>query len=252
MEVGGGMGGYGGGMEVGGVWGGMEGVWRWGGGMGGGYGGGMEVGGVWGVWSWYGGGMEVVWRGYNHQTDRGEGRTCPNGMCVSLGRAGRVGVGDQGVWRVWMSMEGVWRGYHHQTDRGEGRTCPNGLCVSLGRAGRGGGGEGRGRGGRGYGGDVGGWGGMEGVWRGYGGVGRRRGEVLGYHFDIRNRGPYSSAQYDGQGVYCGLNTASDSEVFPISTTQLYSCLCKYNAIVFIYQQEGIIATGIFPTPNSPL
>ena len=37
--------------------------------------------------------------------------------------------------------------------------------------------------------------------------------------------------YDGQGVYCGLITAS--EVFLIFTTQLYSCLCSCNAIAFI-------------------
>ena len=34
-------------------------------------------------------------------------------------------------------------------------------------------------------------------------------------------------QYDGQGVYCGLITASD--VFLIFTTQLYACLCNNNA-----------------------
>ena len=50
--------------------------------------------------------------------------------------------------------------------------------------------------------------------------------------------------------YCGLSTAS--EVFLIFTTQLYSCLCNYNAIVFISLQEGSIATGILPTPNTPL
>ena len=38
-------------------------------------------------------------------------------------------------------------------------------------------------------------------------------------------------QYYGQGAYCNLSTAS--EVFPILTTQLYPCLCKCNAIVFI-------------------
>ena len=39
------------------------------------------------------------------------------------------------------------------------------------------------------------------------------------------------SQYDGQGVYCGLSTAS--EVFLIFTTILYSCLCNPNEIVFI-------------------
>ena len=33
-------------------------------------------------------------------------------------------------------------------------------------------------------------------------------------------------------VYCGRSTAS--EVFLILTTQLYSCLCNYHAIVFIF------------------
>ena len=36
-------------------------------------------------------------------------------------------------------------------------------------------------------------------------------------------------QSDGQGVYCGMST--DSEVFLDFTTQLYTCLCNYNAIV---------------------
>ena len=39
---------------------------------------------------------------------------------------------------------------------------------------------------------------------------------LGYHTD---QGPKGIGQYDGQGVYCGLSTAS--EVFLIFTTQLY-------------------------------
>ena len=34
-----------------------------------------------------------------------------------------------------------------------------------------------------------------------------------------------------KGVYCSLSTAS--EVLLIFTTQLYSCLCNFNAIVFI-------------------
>ena len=43
-----------------------------------------------------------------------------------------------------------------------------------------------------------------------------------------------------------------SEVFLIFTTQLCTCLCNYNAIVFISCQEGSIATGILPAPNTPL
>ena len=35
----------------------------------------------------------------------------------------------------------------------------------------------------------------------------------------------------GPGVYCGLSTASD--VFLIFTNHVHSCLCKYDAIVFI-------------------
>ena len=34
---------------------------------------------------------------------------------------------------------------------------------------------------------------------------------------------------DGQGVYCGMSTAS--EVFLIFTTQLHSCLYSINAII---------------------
>ena len=51
----------------------------------------------------------------------------------------------------------------------------------------------------------------------------------GYYID---QGPYGRCQYDDQGVYCGLSTAS--EMFLIFTTQLYSFLCNYNAIVFIF------------------
>ena len=39
---------------------------------------------------------------------------------------------------------------------------------------------------------------------------------LGYYTD---QGPYGRGQYNGQGVYCGLSTAS--EVFLILTTHLY-------------------------------
>ena len=60
----------------------------------------------------------------------------------------------------------------------------------------------------------------------------------------------AGCQYDGQGVYCCLSTAS--EVFLISTTQPYSCLCYYNAIRLLYCQERSIATGILPTSNTPL
>ena len=44
-------------------------------------------------------------------------------------------------------------------------------------------------------------------------------------------GTMGLGQYDGQGVYGGLSTAS--EVLLIFTTQLYSCLCNYSAKVFI-------------------
>ena len=64
------------------------------------------------------------------------------------------------------------------------------------------------------------------------------------------QGPEGHSQYDGQGVYCGLSTAF--EVFLIFTTQLYWCLCNYNSIAFISWQDGSIATGILPTPNTSL
>ena len=51
---------------------------------------------------------------------------------------------------------------------------------------------------------------------------------LGYYTD---QGPKGRSQYNGQGVFCGLSTAS--EVFLIFTIQPYSCLCSYNAMVFI-------------------
>ena len=49
-----------------------------------------------------------------------------------------------------------------------------------------------------------------------------------YHIDCRRMG---LGQFDGQGEYCGLRTAS--KVFLTFTTHLHSCLCNYNAIVFI-------------------
>ena len=56
-----------------------------------------------------------------------------------------------------------------------------------------------------------------------------RNTPLGYHTD---QGPQGHGQYDGQGVYYGLSTAT--KVFLIFTTQLYSCLSNYNAIICIY------------------
>ena len=58
---------------------------------------------------------------------------------------------------------------------------------------------------------------------------------LGYYTDL---GPYGHGQYDGQGVYLGLSI--DSEVFLISTTQPYPCLCNYNAIVFIFDKGEVL------------
>ena len=43
-----------------------------------------------------------------------------------------------------------------------------------------------------------------------------------------------------------------SEVFLIFTTKLYTSSCNYNAIIFTSRQGGSIATGILPTPNTPL
>ena len=51
---------------------------------------------------------------------------------------------------------------------------------------------------------------------------------LDYYTD---QGPQVDNQYYGQGEYCGLSIVS--EVFFIFTTQLYSWLCNYNAMVFI-------------------
>ena len=41
-------------------------------------------------------------------------------------------------------------------------------------------------------------------------------------------------QYDGQRENCDPNTDSEPEVFLIFTTQLYSCSCSCNAIIFIF------------------
>ena len=72
---------------------------------------------------------------------------------------------------------------------------------------------------------------------------------LGYHID---QGPWGRRQYDDQGEYCDLSTAS--EVFFIFTNHLYLCLCNYNAKCFITLQEGSIAKEyslppILPSPH---
>ena len=54
-------------------------------------------------------------------------------------------------------------------------------------------------------------------------------------------------QYGGQGMYCGLDAAS--EVFLTFTTQLVSCLCKYNVIVFISCQEEVLQQEYSQTPT---
>ena len=51
---------------------------------------------------------------------------------------------------------------------------------------------------------------------------------LGHHKDQCHHTMQGHGQYNGPLVYCGLNNASY-----FCTTQLYSCLCNYNAIVFI-------------------
>ena len=63
-------------------------------------------------------------------------------------------------------------------------------------------------------------------------------------------------QYEGhnrlqcQGVYCVLSTAS--EVILGFTYQLYTFSCMYDALLCIDQQEGSIATELFPALNTPL
>ena len=51
---------------------------------------------------------------------------------------------------------------------------------------------------------------------------------LGYYTD---QGPKCRGQYDGQGVYCGLRTAS--EVFLIFATQQYQLFSVYLSIYTI-------------------
>ena len=45
-------------------------------------------------------------------------------------------------------------------------------------------------------------------------------------------------KYDGLGVYCGLSTTY--EVFLIFTTQQYSCLCSYTAIVSYLDKRKVL------------
>ena len=51
------------------------------------------------------------------------------------------------------------------------------------------------------------------------------------------RGPQYSPQYNGQGVYCGLSTASESEVFLIFTTQLYQYFGVFFFIFALFSDD---------------
>ena len=62
---------------------------------------------------------------------------------------------------------------------------------------------------------------------------------------------YSNGQYNNQGVYCGLSTAT--EVFLIFTTWLYQCSCNYDAIAYL-EQRGVLQQEYFhptilPSPH---
>ena len=57
---------------------------------------------------------------------------------------------------------------------------------------------------------------------------------LGCHTD---QGPQVRGQYDGQGVYCGLSTASEVFIF---TTQQYLYLCDYHAIVSYIDKREVL------------
>ena len=56
-------------------------------------------------------------------------------------------------------------------------------------------------------------------------------------------------QYDDQGMYCGLSTAS--EVFLIFTSQLYSCLCNYDAIVSYIDKREVLQQEYSQPPILP-
>ena len=64
--------------------------------------------------------------------------------------------------------------------------------------------------------------------------------ILNWAITLTVAGPMGLCQYNIQGVYCGMNTAS--KVILVFTTQLYSWLCNYNAIVVIVCNRN--------TPNS--
>ena len=76
--------------------------------------------------------------------------------------------------------------------------------------------------------------------------------VLNVSNTIRNTSeatirPMGLGQYDGHGENCDLSTAS--EMFLMFTTQLYTCLCNYNAIL----TRGKYCNRNTPNPqNSPL
>ena len=60
------------------------------------------------------------------------------------------------------------------------------------------------------------------------------------HSHYAAQGPKGRGQYDVQGVYCGLNTAS--EVFLIFTTQINAQLRHFKCTIVKDRQEGSIAT----------
>ena len=56
-------------------------------------------------------------------------------------------------------------------------------------------------------------------------------------------------QYYSQGEYCGQSTTS--EVFLISTTQLYSCLCNYNEMFPYLDKKEVLQQEYSPPSILP-
>ena len=65
---------------------------------------------------------------------------------------------------------------------------------------------------------------------------------LGYYTD---QGPQGCSHYDGQGVYCGLSTAS--EVFLIFTTQLYTYFNPFFLFALLSDEPEVLPHKYFQT-----
>ena len=81
-------------------------------------------------------------------------------------------------------------------------------------------------------------------------------QLFGIHsnFYLRNTAPAIGSKTSRNTVTSKLNMFAYLSLFTNNptTSPIYACIFICNAIVFISLPEGSIATGILPTPNTPL